>query len=95
MMVCLINCLGLDADVELENSRHHNDCLRSVPILEHRKFDCFGAPNEQASTETLLILCDPIPAAVFADAKEPQRRTWTCRRRFRLAHDVSLVFRGR
>jgi hypothetical protein len=59
----------LAAQVELENSRHHDDRLRPLSILEHGKFDGFGAINEQTSTKTMLILCDPIPTTVSADAE--------------------------
>jgi len=69
----MTNCLGLAAHVELESSRHHDDGLRPVSILEHRKFDRFGAINKQAAAKTLLILSNPISPAVSADAKQSRR----------------------
>lgn len=69
----MLDCLGLAAHVELKDSGHHDNCLRSISILEHRKFHGFGAIDEQAATKTLLILRDPISPAVSADAKQSRR----------------------
>jgi hypothetical protein len=79
----------LAGHVELENSRHHDNRLRPVSILEHDKFDGFGAINKQTPTKTMLILCDPIPTTVSADAEQPRLRRCPGRGRFRLNHDTS------
>jgi hypothetical protein len=69
----MMHCRRLAAHVELENARHHDHRLRLMTILEHREFDCFGSTHEQTSAEALLILRDPISAAVSADTKEARR----------------------
>jgi hypothetical protein len=64
-----IRWADIRAHVEFENSRHHDNRLPSVSILEHGKLHSFGATNEQAATKALLILHDPMSAAVSADAE--------------------------
>jgi hypothetical protein len=81
-----MRCAGRTTHVEFENSGHHDDRLRSVSILEHREFHSFGAIKEQATTKALLILCDPIAAAVSADMKQPQWRRWALRKKLILTH---------
>jgi hypothetical protein len=56
-------------DIQLENARDHDDRLRTVPVLEHCELEGFGATDEQAAAESLLILHDPMAVAVLADAK--------------------------
>jgi hypothetical protein len=60
-----------DAHVQFENARHHDYGLGAIPILELCKFHCFGAVDEQATAEALLILDDPIAVAVLADTEKP------------------------
>src|SRR5712692_2452496 len=83
-----MTCAGLAAHVELENSRDHDNGLRTVPVLEHCKFHCFSAVDEQAAKKTSLILDDPVAAAVFANQEERGRPT-TRRGRFTFVHDTS------
>src|SRR5712692_11125917 len=83
-----MTCAGLAAHVELENSRDHDNGLRTVPVLEHCKFHCFSAVDEQAATKTSLILDHPVAAAVFANQEERGLRT-TRRGRFTFVHGTS------
>src|ERR1700730_6658587 len=99
-MVGLMNCLGLGGQIELENAGNHDHGLRAIAILEHRKFQSFGAVDEQATAEALLILGDPVAVAVLADTEEPGQRGRARRGRFVLTHDTSpssygLVVSGR
>ena len=84
-----MNSLGLGVQIELENAGNHDHGLRAVAALEHGKFQGFGAVDEQATAEALLILGDPVAVAVLADAEQPrQRRRGSRRGRFGLAHDT-------
>jgi len=75
---------GLPAHVELKKAGHHDHCLRSIPVFEHREFYRFGAAHEQAAAKAGLILDDPLAAPVLAD---PEQRVCTPRRgRFSLIH---------
>src|SRR5205814_3798504 len=99
-MVGLMNSVGLGVQIELENAGNHDHGLRAIAILVHREFQGFGAVDEQATAEALLILGDPVAVAVLADAEEPRQRGRATRGRFVLAHDTSpssygLVVNGR
>jgi hypothetical protein len=84
--------MRLPAHIELENARDHDHRLRPVPALEQRKFYGFGAVDKEASAKTLLILNDPVAAAVLADEEERQFRV-TRRGWFPFDHDILLWFR--
>ena len=62
----------LVAHVELENSGDHDHGLRAVAILEHRKFQGFGAVDEQTTAKAFLILNDPVAAVVLPIRKSEE-----------------------
>jgi hypothetical protein len=71
-MLCLPPWGG--AHVELDHIGYHNDGLRPITILEHREFQRVGALGKQAPAQALLVLGDPVAAAVPADTKQTLRR---------------------
>jgi hypothetical protein len=73
--------------IELENSGYHDDRLGPISIFEQRVAERLGAVDEQATATMLLILHDPVAAAVLADKEEGRSR----RGRFLLAHDTCLL----
>jgi hypothetical protein len=73
------------AHIEFEGSRNHDDGLTLISILKQREPERFCSANEQATTTVLLVLNNPVAAAVLADKKEMRFR----RGRFLLAHDTS------
>jgi hypothetical protein len=66
----LIACARPTADIELENARHHDHGVWPVAVLEHGKFQGFGAANEQAAAQASLIPDDPLATAVLANQEE-------------------------
>jgi hypothetical protein len=56
----------LSARIEFEDSRDHDDRLRSVAILEQGELERFGAIDKQAAAHVPLILDHPVAAAVAA-----------------------------
>jgi hypothetical protein len=71
--------------IELENSGYHDDRLGPISIFEQRVPERLGAVDEQATATMLLILHDPVAAAVLADKKEGRSGCG----RFLFAHDTS------
>jgi hypothetical protein len=57
----------LPAHVEFENARDHHHRLGTGTILQHRKAKGLGAVDKQSAAEALIVLHDPISAAVFSD----------------------------
>jgi hypothetical protein len=70
------------AHIELEHAGNHNDGLGSVSILEKGEPECFGAVDEQATAKVLLVLDNPVAAAVLADKEEGRSRARSRRGRF-------------
>jgi hypothetical protein len=62
-----------------------------MSVLEHREPERFRAIDEEAATKVLLVLNDPVAAAVLADKEELRSR----RGRFWLAHDTSPLMWAR
>src|SRR6516162_899391 len=62
-------------DIELKNIAHHPDSFGMVSILGEGELKGCGLSDEEAAAQTLLVLDDPIPAAVPADQKERVLRT--------------------
>src|SRR6516162_7257399 len=62
-------------DIELKNIAHHPDSFGMVSILGEGELKGCGLSDEEAAAQTLLVLEDPIPAAVPADQKERVLRT--------------------
>jgi hypothetical protein len=79
-----IGAARITLHVELKNSRNHDDRLGPMPVFEQCKPERFGAVDEQATTTVLLILDNPIAAAVLADEEEMRSGG-----RFLLAHDTA------
>jgi hypothetical protein len=78
---------GCAAHIEFENVRHHDDGLRSIAVLEHRKFQSFSAINKKASAQTLSVPNNLVAAAVLADKELAEFRI--ARGRFAFVHDSS------
>jgi hypothetical protein len=74
--------------VKFENSRHHDDSLRLVAVFEHRKFQSFGAIDEDPAPKAALITDNPMPMAVPADKVVLGTRRFR-RGRFTVVHDTS------
>jgi hypothetical protein len=58
---------GFDAHVQFQDAGHHDYGLRTVPILEHRELQGFGAVDKEATMKPALILDNPVAVAVLAD----------------------------
>jgi hypothetical protein len=56
--------------VELKNTRNHNDGVGLIPIFEQREPERFCAVDEQSTTKAMLVLNNPIAAAVPSDKEE-------------------------
>jgi hypothetical protein len=85
----LIHDARLAAQIELENTGNHDDCLGPISVLEHREAERFRAIDEQATAKVLLVLNNPVTAAVHTDKEEVSSRARYRRGRFQLAHDTS------
>jgi hypothetical protein len=62
-------CVDAVTHVEFKRARNHNDILRMVDVCELSEPYSFGATDEEAASEPILILRDPVPAAVSANAE--------------------------
>jgi hypothetical protein len=80
---------SLAAHIELKNTWNHNDRLRPISILKHCEFEGFGEIDKKSAAAALIVLDDPIAAAVFADQELRQSGTRLRRGRFRMFHDTS------
>jgi len=58
---------GVAIHIKFENARHHDDRLRLVSILEHRKAERLNTVDKQPAAKASLILDHPVPPAVLAD----------------------------
>ena len=58
---------GLAAHIELDFARQLDDGFGVMAVLEQRVFDGLRAVDEQAAIETVLLLGDPVAAAVLAN----------------------------
>ena len=63
----IISFVGCAVHVEFEKVRHDNDGLRSIAVLEHRKFQSFSTINKKAAAQTVAVPNNPIAATVPAD----------------------------
>jgi hypothetical protein len=80
---------GAARDVEFEFARQFDDCFGVMAVLEQRIFDGLRAIDEQAAIEAMLLLGDPVAAAVSAD--EDDGGSGTARWRFDELH-VGIPF---
>jgi hypothetical protein len=89
MVYPLMHGARLASQIELKNAGNHDDGLGLMSVLEHREPERFRPVDEQAAAKVLLVLNDPVSAAVLTN-KEDVRSLARCRRgRFQLAHDTS------
>jgi hypothetical protein len=58
---------SLATHIEFKNTRHHNDRLRPISILEHCELEGFCAIDEKSAAVALVVLDHPIAPAVFTD----------------------------
>jgi len=77
----------LGTQIELENAGNHDDGLGPMSILEHREPERFRPIDEQAAAKVLLVLNNPVTAAVLTDEEELRSR----RGRFQLPMTRLLV----
>jgi hypothetical protein len=56
--------------IEFEDSGNHDDRLGPISIFEQRVAERLRAVDEQAAASMLLILHDPVAAAVLTDKEE-------------------------
>jgi hypothetical protein len=61
-------------DLKLGFARQLDDGLRVTAVLEQRVFDSLRAVDEQAAVEAVLLLDDPVAAAILADKDDGGRR---------------------
>ena len=62
-------CVDAVTHVEFKRTWHHDDILRVVNVCELSEPYSFGAADEEAASQPVLILRDPVPAAVSANAE--------------------------
>jgi hypothetical protein len=55
------------AHVQLEAAGNGDDGFRMVAVLEQCVTQCIRAVHEQATEQAVLLLCDPLAAAISAD----------------------------
>ena len=65
----------LATHIKLEIPRTHNDGLGSISVLEQREPERFCAVDEQAATKAMLVLNNPVAAAVPTDKEHRSPRT--------------------
>jgi hypothetical protein len=63
----------LRGEIEFQPAWHHDNGLRSPPVLEQRIAQRVFPCDEQSAVQSALIPHDPGPAAVFADQKQIMR----------------------
>jgi hypothetical protein len=61
-------------DVEFDFSRQFDDGCGTVAVFEQRILEGVPAVDEQAAKEAVLLLDDPLAAAVSADKNNRRRR---------------------
>ena len=76
-------CSSSAAEIEFHGFRDHDNGLPFAAIFKHRVAHGFCAIDKQAAAGVVLVLNDPMSAAVPADVEDQRRLT---RRRFMLAH---------
>jgi hypothetical protein len=57
----------LVAHVEFDFARQLDNCFGVMAVFGKRVFDGLRAAEEQAAIKTVLLLCNPVAAAVLAD----------------------------
>jgi hypothetical protein len=62
-------------DIEFKNTAHHPNSFGMVSILGEGELKGCRLSDEEAAAQTILVLDDPITAAVPADQKERVLRT--------------------
>jgi hypothetical protein len=87
----LLHDARLTTQIKFENTGNHDDGLGPMSVLEHRELERFRTIHEQAAATVLLVLDNPVTAAVLADKEKLRSR----RGRFQLAHDTSPSFERR
>jgi hypothetical protein len=60
----------LATDIKLEPPKNHNDGLGSISILEQREPERLCAVDEQSTTKAMLVLNNPVAAAVPTDKEQ-------------------------
>ena len=58
---------GVAIHIKFENARHHDDRLRLISVLEHRKTKCLNTVDKQPAAKASLVLDHSVPPAVLAD----------------------------
>jgi hypothetical protein len=80
---------AMAAEVELENSCHHDHGLRPVAVLEHGEFERFGSIDEKTAAQPLLVLDNPMALAIPAHTEHGRPRDGRERGRFTVVHGTS------
>ena len=61
---------GRATQIELQDIRNHNDGLRLISIFKKGEPERCCTVNKQATGKVLLVLNNPVTAAVFANKEE-------------------------
>jgi len=62
------------AHVELQNAGYHDHGLGPVSILEHCELERLRSIDEESTAQVLLILHDPLSAAIPANAEQAREQ---------------------
>jgi hypothetical protein len=71
----LISSRGFAVQVELQNTRNHDDRLRPVSILKHCEAESLGAVTKESAAGALFVLDHPVTSAIPADPETRRIQT--------------------
>src|ERR1700753_1376505 len=61
-------------DVELDSARQFDNGFGVAPVFKEGEFEGLGAIDEQPAVKSMLLLGDPVAAAVLADKRNSRCR---------------------
>jgi hypothetical protein len=77
-------------DIQFKHPGNHDHSLGATSVLQHREAERLCTVDEKSATKALIVLDDPISAAVSADLELQRPRAWHYRRVFIYFHDGLL-----